>query len=326
MRRREFIAGLGSAAAWPVVVRAQQTAMPVVGFLSSRSPSESADAVAAFRRGLAEVGYVEGQNVSLQFRWAEGQYGRLAGYATELVRQAVTVIVTAGGDPAAQAAKAATAAIPIVFVSGSDPVKVGLLTSFSRPNGNITGVHMFLVGLAAKQLGLLHDLLPTVNLIGVLNNPNLTDARAELRDVEDAAHALGLKLHFQNASTELEIETAFAAFDRETIRAILILGDPFFVTARVRIAALAAQYALPTVYELREFAAAGGLMSYGPSLVDGYRQGGVYVGKILKGAKPGDLPVVQPTKFEFVLNLKAAKTLGLSIPPGILAIADEVIE
>jgi putative ABC transport system substrate-binding protein len=326
MRRRDFIAGLGSTAAWSGAARAQQPSLPVVGFLSSRSPGESADAVAAFRGGLAEAGYVEAQNVLLEFRWAEGQYGRLPAYATELVRRGVTVLVAVGGDPAAQAAKAATAAIPIVFVSGSDPVKDGLVTSFNRPGGNITGVHTLLVGLGAKRLGLLHDLLPTVNLIGVLVNPNLADARTLLQDVADAAQSLGVRLHVQNASTELEIDTAFVDFDREKIRALLVVADPFLMTARVHIAALIAQYAMPAIFELREFAAAGGLMSYGPNLVDGYRQGGVYAGRILKGAKPGDLPIVQPTKLEFVVNLKTAKTLGLSIPPGILAIADEVIE
>ena len=327
MKRREFITLAGGAvAAWPLAARAQQSPPPVIGFLSSRSPGQSADVVAAFRRGLAEAGYVEGQNVSLEFRWAEGQYGRLAAYATELVRRAVKVIVTGGGDPAAQAAKAATATIPIVFVSGSDPVKVGLVASFNRPGGNITGVHMLLLGLGAKRLGLLHEVVPTVNLIGVLVNPNFGDARTQLRDVEDAAQSLGLKLLVQKASTKVEIDTAFADFAREKTGAILVISDPFFTDQRVHIAALAARHAMPAVFELRENAAAGGLMSYGPNLADGYRQGGVYAAKILKGAKPADLPVAQPTKFEFVINLKTAQTLGLTIPPGVLAIADEVIE
>ena len=281
--------------------------MPVVGFLSSRAPGESADLVAAFRQGLAEAGYVEGQNVSLEFRWGEGRYERLAGYAVELVRRAVTVIVTAGGDPAAQAAKAATATIPIVFVSGSDPVKVGLVASLNRPGGNITGVHLLILGLGAKRLGLLHELMPTVNLVGLLVNPNFADALTQLRDVEDAAQSLGLKLVVQKAGTEIEIDTAFADLVRQKTGAILVISDPFFASQRVQIAALAARYAMPAMFELREYAAAGGLMSYGPDLADGYRQGGVYAGKILKGAKPAELPVEQPTKFDLVINVTTAK-------------------
>jgi len=327
MRRREFIALLGSGVAgWPLAAHAQRQALPVIGFLSSRSPGESADLVAAFRQGLAEGGYVEGQNVSLEFRWGEGRYERLAGYAAELVRRAVTVIVTAGGDPAAQAAKAATATIPIVFVSGSDPVKVGLVASLNRPGGNITGVHMLILGLGAKRLGLLHELMPAVNLVGILVNPNFADARTQLRDVEDAAQSLGLKLVVQKAGTEFEIDTAFADLARQKTGAILVIADPFFTSQRVQIAALAARYAMPAMFELREYAAAGGLMSYGPDLADGYRQGGVYAGKILKGQKPAELPVEQPAKLGLVINLKTAKALGLQIPDKLLALADEVIE
>jgi putative ABC transport system substrate-binding protein len=300
--------------------------MPVIGFLSSRSPGESADLVAAFRRGLAEGGYVEGQNVALEFRWGEGRYERLTAYAAELVRRAVTVIVTAGGDPAAQAAKAATATIPIVFVSGSDPVKVGLVASLNRPGGNITGVHMLILGLGAKRLGLLHELMPAVNPVGILVNPNFADAQTQLRDVEDAAQSLGLKLVVEQAGTEFEFETAFADLARQKAGAILVIADPFFTSQRVEIAALAARYAMPAVFELREYAAAGGLMSYGPDLADGYRQGGVYAGKILKGQKPAELPVEQPTKLGLVINLKTAKALGLQIPDKLLALADEVIE
>ena len=324
--RREFITLIGGAAAWPVAARAQQRTMPVIGFLSSRSPGESADLVAAFRRGLAEGGYVEGQNVSLEFRWGEGRYERLTAYAAELVRRAVTVIVTAGGDPAAQAAKAATATIPIVFVSGSDPVKVGLVASLNRPGGNITGVHMLILGLGAKRLGLLHELMPAVNPVGILVNPNFADAQTQLRDVEDAAQSLGLKLVVEKAGTEFEFETAFADLARQKAGAILVIADPFFTSQRVEIAALAARYAMPAVFELREYAAAGGLMSYGPDLANGYRQGGVYTGKILKGAKPAELPVEQPTKLGLVINLKTAKTLGLTVPDKLLALADEVIE
>jgi len=326
LKRREFITLLGAAAAWPLVARAQQPAMPVIGFLSSRSPGESADLVAAFRRGLAEGGYVEGQNVSLEFRWGEGRYERLTAYAVELVRRAVTVIVTAGGDPAAQAAKAATATIPIVFVSGSDPVKVGLVASLNRPGGNITGVHMLILSLGAKRLGLLHELMPAANPVGILVNPNFADAQTQLRDVEDAAQSLGLKLVVQKAGTEFEFETAFADLARQKAGAILVIADPFFTSQRVEIAALAARYAMPAVFELREYAAAGGLMSYGPDLADGYRQGGVYAGKILKGQKPAELPVEQPAKLGLVINLKTAKALGLQIPDKLLALADEVIE
>jgi putative ABC transport system substrate-binding protein len=238
----------------------------------------------------------------------------------------VTVIVTAGGDPAAQAAKAATATIPIVFVSGSDPVKVGLVASLNRPGGNITGVHMLILGLGAKRLGLLHELMPAVNPVGILVNPNFADAQTQLRDVEDAAQSLGLKLVVEKAGTEFEFETAFADLARQKAGAILVIADPFFTSQRVEIAALAARYAMPAVFELREYAAAGGLMSYGPDLADGYRQGGVYAGKILKGQKPAELPVEQPTKLGLVINLKTAKALGLQIPDKLLALADEVIE
>jgi putative tryptophan/tyrosine transport system substrate-binding protein len=325
--RRELLATLGGAAvSWPLAPRAQQPAMPIVGWLSSRAPSESAYLVAAFRQGLKEAGYVEGQNVSVEFRWGEGQYGRLPAYAAELVRRPVTVIVATGGDPAAQAAKAATAAIPIVFVSGSDPVKVGLVASLNRPGGNITGVHMLLLGLGAKRLGLLHELMPAVDPISVLVNPNFADGQTQLRDVEDAAQSLGLRLLVKKAGTELEIDTAFADLAQQKIGAVLVVSDPFFTSRRAQIATLAAHHALPAAYELREYAAAGGLMSYGPSLANGYRQAGVYAGKILKGAQPADLPVEQPTKFELVINLKTAKALGIEVPPMLLARADEVIE
>jgi putative ABC transport system substrate-binding protein len=299
--------------------------MPVVGWLSTRAPGEGAF-VASFRQGLKEAGYVEGQNVLLEFRWGEGHYERLPAYAAELVRRAVTVIVTTGGDPAAQAAKAATATIPIVFVSGSDPVKVGLVASLNRPGGNITGVHMLLLGLGAKRLGLLHELMPTVNLIGVLVNPNFADAQTQLRDVEGAAQSLGVKLVVQTAGTKLEIDSAFDDLARQKIGAVLVISDPFFTIQRVQIAALATRHAMPAVFELREYAAAGGLMSYGPDLANGYRQGGVYAGKILKGAKPTELPVEQPTKFELVINLRTAKALGLEVPVQLQQLADEVIE
>jgi putative ABC transport system substrate-binding protein len=325
--RRELLAALGGAAvAWPLAARAQQPAVPVIGFISSRGPGDSAGVVAAFHRGLNETAFVEGRNVAIEYRWAEGQYHRLPALAADLVRRRVNIIVSAGGDPAAQAAKAATATTPIVFVTGSDPVKVGLVTSLNRPEGNITGVHVFLLGLGAKRLGLLHDVVPQADLIAVLVNPNLMDAETQLRDVQEAARSLGLQVHVLRAGTEGEIDNAFATLAQERTQAVLVGADPFFTSRRDQIVALAARYAVPAIYELREYAAVGGLMSYGTSLTDGYRQVGVYAGKILKGAKPADLPVLQPTKLELVINLKTAKMLGLAIPPGVLAIADEVIE
>jgi putative ABC transport system substrate-binding protein len=325
-RRALLRALVGGLLATPFASRPQQAAMPVVGWISSRSASESAYLVAAFRQGLKEAGYIENQNVSLDFRWGEGQYDRLLGYATELVRRPVTVIVATGGDPAAQAAKAATATIPIVFVSGSDPVKVGLVASLNRPGGNITGIHVMIMGLGAKRLGLLHELVPAANPIGVLMNPNFVDAQTQLRDIEDAAQSLGLKLLVFQARTELEIGTAFANLTQQKVGAIFVVSDPFFTSRRVQLVTLAARHAIPATYQFREFAASGGLMSYGASLVDAYRQGGIYVGKILKGAKPGDLPIEQPTKFELTINLKTAKALGLTIPQSLLLRADEVIQ
>jgi putative ABC transport system substrate-binding protein len=327
MKRREFVTLLGGgAAAWPLAARAQQAVRPVIGFISTRTSGDSAAVVAAFHQGLNEAGYSDRRNVAIEYRWAEGQYDRLPALVADLVRSKVSVIVSAGGDPAAQAAKAATATIPIVFVTGTDPVKAGLVSSFNRPSGNLTGVHVFLVGLGAKRLGLLHDLVPKAGLIAVLANPNLAPVGSDLRDVQEAAGSLGLKLHVLRAGTEPEIDNAFATMMRERADAVLVAADPFFTSRRDQIVALAARHAIPAIYELREYTAAGGLISYGTSLTDGYRQVGVYTGKILKGAKPGDLPVLQPTKLDLIINLKTAKTLGIAIPPGVLAIADEVIE
>jgi putative ABC transport system substrate-binding protein len=275
---------------------------------------------------LKETGYIEPQNVVVDFRWGDGYYDRLNTLATELVRRPVTVIVATGGDPAAQAAKVATGTIPIVFVSGSDPVKVGLVASFNRPGGNISGVHLLLLGMGAKRLGLLHELVPTANPIGVLTNPNFADAQTQLRDVESAAESLGSELLVLKASTELEMDAAFTNLAQQKIGAVLIASDPFFTTRRDQLAALASRHAIPAMFDLREYAAAGGLMSYGASLTEGYRQGGIYTGRILKGEKPADLPVLQPTKFELVINLKSAKALGLTIPDKLLVLADEVIE
>jgi putative ABC transport system substrate-binding protein len=326
VNRRELITLLGAAAACPLAARAQQAAMPVVGWISSRAARESACLVAAFRQGLKETGYIEPQNVVVDFRWGDGYYDRLNTLATELVRRPVTVIVATGGDPAAQAAKVATGTIPIVFVSGSDPVKVGLVASFNRPGGNISGVHLLLLGMGAKRLGLLHELVPTANPIGVLTNPNFADAQTQLRDVESAAESLGSELLVLKASTELEMDAAFTNLAQQKIGAVLIASDPFFTTRRDQLAALASRHAIPAMFDLREYAAAGGLMSYGASLTEGYRQGGIYTGRILKGEKPADLPVLQPTKFELVINLKSAKALGLTIPDKLLVLADEVIE
>jgi putative tryptophan/tyrosine transport system substrate-binding protein len=326
MKRREFIALLGGAAAWPLAAGAQQPRMPVVGWISSRAARESAYLVAAFRQGLNETGYIEPENVVVDFRWGDGYYDRLNALATELVRRQVTVIVATGGDPAAQAAKVATGTTPIVFVSGSDPVKVGLVASFNRPGGNISGVHLLLLGMGSKRLGLLHELVPAANPIGVLTNPNFADAQTQLRDVESAAESLGSALLVLKASTELEIDAAFTNLAQQKIGAVLIASDPFFTTRRDQLAALASRHAIPAMFDLREYAAVGGLMSYGATLTDGYRQGGIYTGRILKGEKPADLPVLQPTKFELVINLKSAKALGLNIPDKLLVLADEVIE
>jgi putative ABC transport system substrate-binding protein len=327
MRRREFITLLGgTAVAWPLAAGAQQAAMPVVGFLGTTTADEFTDRVAAFREGLKEVGYVEGQNVVIEYRWPEGNYDRLATLAADLVRRQVAVIAAVGGEPSAFAAKAATATIPIVFSIGGDPVRLGLVTNLNRPGGNITGVNFFQSELAAKRLGLLHELLPKVSAIGMLLNPTFADAETHVRDAEETALSLGLQIHAVRARTTDDFDTAFAALAQQKVGALLLANDAFFFGQRRKLVALAARYAIPAIYFFREFAVDGGLMSYSPSLNQAYRQVGIYTGKILNGAKPADLPVVQPTKFEFVINLKTAKTLGLTFPPGLLAIADEVIE
>jgi putative ABC transport system substrate-binding protein len=325
MQRRNFITLLsGAVTTWPLVARAQQSAMPVIGLLSSRSREEAAVHTAAFRRGLSEMGYVEGQNVAIEYRWAEGHYERLPVLAGGLVSLGVSVMVAVGGSPSARAAKAAT--LPTVFLIGEDPVKVGLVTSFNRPGGNRTGVSFLTGELGAKRLGLLRELVPNSISVGLLLNPNSLQAESQRKDVQSASDVLGQQLLVLHASTESEIESVFARLVRERVGALVVENDPFFDSRRDQLIAVAARNAVPAIYHIREFPAAGGLMSYGASLVDAYRQVGNYTARILKGEKPGDLPVVQPTTFELVINLKTAKALGLTVPPTLLARADEVIE
>ena len=326
MRRREFITLLGGVATtWPLAARAQQPAMPVIGFLSTRSPEESAHLVAAFQSGLADNGYIAGQTVLIEYRWALGQYDRLPTMAADLVRRPVAVLATVGGEPAAMAAKTVTSTIPIVFAM-DDPVKQGLVESFNRPGGNATGMAVLSPDLEAKRLGLLHELVPQASTIGVLLNPNFPPAQHQLEEVQIAAQATNLQILALRASTDREIDEAFDTLIKQRIAALSVASDPFFDTRRDKLIGLAARYAVPTIYQFREYPAAGGLISYGIDIANVYRQIGIYVGRILKGAKPADLPVMQPTKFELVLNLKTAKTLHLAIPSGVFSIADEVIE
>ena len=324
MKRREFITGLGGAAAmWPLAARAQQ---PAIGFLNGASPVPFTHYVAAFRQGLGEADYVEGRNLAIEFRWAEGQNDRLPALAADLVRRQVAVLVATGGNAAALAAKAATTTTPIVFGAGSDPVQLGIVVSLNRPNGNATGVNFFTIELEPKRLGLLRELVPNAALTAVLLNPTNTFSEQQSKDVREAARALGLELHLVHASNEQQLDAAFATIAQIRAGALLVGSDPFFNSQRDHIVALAARNRIPAIYEWREFAAAGGLMSYGTRLLDTYHQIGTYTGRILKGDKPADLPVMQSTKFEFVINLKTAKALGLKIPETVLARADEVIE
>jgi putative ABC transport system substrate-binding protein len=329
MRRREFIAGMGSMAAWPVVARAQQPALPVVGLVHSGFAEALAGYAAAFRKGLGEIGYVEGQNLTVEYHWLEGQHDRLPALMADLVRRRVSVIATPGDTLAAIAAKAATATIPIVFGVAENPVKLGLVASLARPGGNATGINSFSVEVVAKRLGLLHELAPQAIRVAVLVNPaNATVAETTLLDVSKAARTIGLQILVLKASTSGEIDAAFATLTRERPDALFVAPDGFFGSGSriVQIPALAVRGGIPAAYSIREFVAAGGLMSYGTDNLDRYRQTGIYTGNILKGAKPTDLPVLQSTKFEFVINLKTAKALGLTIPETLLATADEVIQ
>ena len=326
MRRREFITLLGGASvAWPLAARAQQAAVPVVGFLGGSSLAERRPTLAGFRQALAEAGYVQGQSVAIEYLWAEGQYDRLPAFAAELVRRQVAVLV-AGDGPSALAAKAATTTIPIVFSTGTDPVQVGLVTSLSRPGGNLTGFNLIAGPLQAKQLGLLHELVPAAKIIAVLINPNNANAEHDAVTVQDAARAIGLQILVMRAAVEGDFATVFATLARERAGGLLVNSDIFFTSRRDQIVALAARQSLPLMSVWREFPLAGGLISYGPSVSAAYRQIGVYTAKILNGVKPGDLPVMQPTTFELVINLKTAKALGLDVPLHLQQLADEVIE
>ncbi|MFZ1097531.1 MAG: ABC transporter substrate-binding protein [Xanthobacteraceae bacterium] len=325
LRRREFITLIGGAAAWPLRARAQQPAVPVIGFLNGSSPNWYVPMVAAFRQGLKEAGYIEGQNVAIEYHWAEGQYDRVPPMAAELVRHQVAVIVA--NTPGNLAAKAATTTIPIVFTTPSDPVQIGLVTSLSRPGGNVTGVTTLNVEIAPKRLELLHELVPTARVIALLVNPaDPTLAETQSREVLSAAHTLGLELHVLNASTERDFDRVFGTLAQLRAGALVIGTDPFFNSRSKQLAALAVHHAVPAIYQYHEFAAAGGLMSYGGSITDMYRQAGGYTGRILKGEKPANLPVQQSTKVELFINLKTANALGLTVPLPLLGRADEVIE
>src|SRR5215207_3059532 len=326
MRRRDFIGAVGAASDLPIAARPQPIAMPVIGFMSGRWPEESAGAVAAFHQGLAETGYVDGRNVMVEYRWAEGRYDRLPAMAAELLERRVTVLAAVGGGVSGLAAKAATRTTPIVFASGGDAVAIGLVATLNRPGGNITGVNLVFGALGAKRLELLRAVVPKARSVAALVNPAYPSAAAEVEDVQAAARALGLKVLILEATEESAIAPAFESLAAEGVEGLLVLDDPFLQGLRIQIVALAARHAVPTVYYVRDFVQSGGLMSDGGSITEGYRLVGVYVGRILQGSKPADLPVIQPTKFELVINLKTAKALGLEVPASLLARADEVIE
>jgi putative tryptophan/tyrosine transport system substrate-binding protein len=326
MRRRDFITFLAGAAASPMAARAQQASMPLVGFLSARSPDESAPFAAAFRQGLAEAGAVEGKTFVIEYRWAKGEYDRLPALATELVQRQVAVLATVGGEPSAMAAKAATATIPIVAIFTTDPIELGVVASLGRPEGNITGISVLNATLEAKRLGLLRDLVPQATKLAVLVNPTFPAAVGQLKNLQEAARATNLQLQVFNASTDAEIDAAFETIARDRLQGLMVTADTFFVTRRAKLVGLVTRHKVPAIFSLRAFVADGGLVSYGVDLPDLYRLAGVYAGRILNGSKPADLPITQPTKFELVVNQKAAKLLGLTLSPDLLSIADEVIE
>ena len=326
MRRRAFIALLGGAAAWPLAVRAQQPTMPVIGFMSTLSPESISNPVAGFHQGLKEAGYIESQNVAIEYRWAQGHYDRLPELAADLVRRKVAVIVASGGDPSPQIARAATQTIPIVFGMFGDPIREGLVDSLSRPGGNATGVTIFGPAAVTKRLQLLHDLVPQAGIIAFLMNPNNPNGNIEMRDAQTAATSLGRQIVVLSARSEIELDAAFASMLEQRISTLVAASDPYFFNRRDQIVELAARHGVPAIYYLRDFTRAGGLMSYGNNLTDMYRLVGVYVGRILKGEKPTDLPVSQSTKFEFVINLQTARALGVTIPESLRLSADEVIE
>ncbi len=326
MKRREFISLLGgAAAAWPLAARAQQAATPVVGYVSGSSAAERAPLLTAFRKGLGDIGYIEGRNVMLEYRFAEGKYDQIPGLAMDLVRRPVAVIF-AGDAPSALASKAATATIPIVFNSGGDVVQIGLVGNLRRPDGNITGVNLIAGPLPAKQFEILHEVAPKAKTIALLINPENANALRDFTTVQEAARSLGVRVVVLRSSTKTSFENIFSSLAQEKAGALLVNADVFFTSERDYLVAMSARHGIPAIYAWREFSAAGGLISYGPSLADGYHQCGLYVGKILNGAKPSELPVIQPTKFELVINLKTARVLGLTVPPTLIARADEVIE
>jgi putative ABC transport system substrate-binding protein len=326
MRRREFLAFLTGLTTWPFGAHAEQPAIPIVGFLSSLSAAALVGPITAFRNGLQSVGYTEGKNVEIEFRWADGHYDRLPALAADLVSHQAAIIVTVGGDPPASAAKASSTTIPIVFMVGRDPVELGLVKSLSRPGGNATGINLQVAELESKRIELMRQLAPTGRNLAVLVNPKNADADLQVKAVQLAAHALNEQIKIYNISNEVELENAFAAFRKDDIKGFILVADPFFVDRRDQIISSAAHGRVAGVYFLREFAESGGLISYGSDLAEAYRQAGIYAGKILGGAKPNELPVVQPTKFDLVINLRAARALGLTVPASLLAIADQVIE
>jgi putative ABC transport system substrate-binding protein len=326
MRRRDFIKVVGSITVWPLVAQAQQPGTPVIGFLSSRSPDESKHVLAAFHKGLSDAGFIEGTNVAVEYRWALGEYEKLPALAADLVRRNVAVIAAVGGDVSARAAEQATSAIPIVFGAGSDVVRAGLVKSLSKPEGNATGFTLLTNDLEPKRLGLLHDLLPKADVVGVLYDPNFPPAVDQLAAIEKAAETIALRVDVLRAGNDDDLNAGLQSLRNHRVSALLLTAAPYFDTRRGRIIEFAAENKIPAIYQFREYAVDGGLISYGPRITESYRQAGVYVGRILNGTKPGDLPVLQPTNFDFVINLKTAKALGLTIPPGLISFADEVIE